>query len=616
MMKKIVIVSCVLAFLTTPWITPGYAKLERERPAKKAVDADGDGYHSKRDCDDSDALTYPGAFEAACGDTDRNCDGIVGPVCTPECSDIDGDGYSVEGGDCGAVDCNDGDSSVYPGAVEVCGDTIDQDCSDGDLACSGDDDPSKPHGSLAYQDYPLNCLSCHDVEAEEMLGSTHYRWVGDTTEMVNNPGGIQGKLTNAVNSYCISIKGDWPVCGSCHVGRGKKPDETNVGAENIDCLACHNEEYALARKRLADGSMGVESPTDSMVQNIQAPTRVSCLQCHAKAGGGDGVKRGDLSLATGTNSDPYFDVHMNKSGSDLSCQECHVFEEHKVIGRGSDLRPTDDVVRGSEIKCTTCHSGKDSSSGHDNEEIGRHVARVACQTCHIPTYAKVATETHRDWRSHHDGSPADGGSGPGHPLTEKQSNLIPEYMFWNRLSDNALLDDDASYTYDPATGTYPTSRPVGSIEDGMLYPFKYKTATQPITVNDNRLIALDTFEYLKATGDVQIAIEKGLVNMGYSADEPYRWIETDTYQLLNHGVVPASSALECASCHQNTNRIDLQNELGYELKGAESEVCTQCHGQKEKKSFTSVHDRHVKDKGYDCSSCHNFSRPERGLRQL
>ncbi len=561
MIKKLVIAGCVLAFLTTPWVSPVHAaKSERARPDKVGRDADGDGYNRKSDC-------------------------------------------------------NDRDSSVYPDADEICGDSIDQDCSGADLACSGGGDPSAPHSGLVYSQYPANCLSCHSAEADEMASSTHYKWTGEATDMVNNPGGVQGKLTNAMNSYCINIKGNWKVCGSCHVGRGEQPDTPNVGNENIDCLACHNEEYATARKRLTDDSMGVEAPTDSMVRNIQAPTRVNCLKCHATAGGGDGVKRGDLSLATGTNTDPHFDVHMNKSGSDLSCQSCHVFEKHKVIGKGSDLRPTDDVGRGAEISCTTCHTGKDSTSGHEDEDIGRHVARVACQSCHIPTYAKVATEIYRDWTRHHDGSFADGVSGPGHPFTVKEENLIPEYMFWNRFSDNALLHDDASATYDPAMGTYPTSRPMGDIEDGMLYPFKYKTATQPMISDNKVLIALDTYEYLKVSGNADTAIKNGLENMGYDpTNTPYEWIDTDTYQMLNHGITPASSALQCSSCHGNTNRIDLQNELGYELKGPESSVCTQCHESEGMEDFKYIHDKHVKDKGYDCSNCHNFSRPERDLQ--
>ncbi|MCF8055670.1 MAG: hypothetical protein K9K37_03410 [Desulfocapsa sp.] len=526
----------------------------------------------------------------------------------PVCQDTDGDGFTDSA--CGGQDCNDSDPLSYPGAEEVCDDTIDQDCNGTDLIC----DPDTPHAGLTFAEYPDNCLSCHYTEALEMQNSTHYRWVGETPDMVNNQGTLQGKLTNAVNSYCINIEGDWPVCGSCHVGRGKKPNDTSAGLENIDCLVCHNEEYSTSRIRLADGSMGVLAPTDSMVRNINAPTRANCLTCHAKAGGGDGVKRGDLSLATAHNSDPDFDVHMNSNGSDLSCQRCHIFENHLVIGKGSDLRPTDDVNRGAEIRCSTCHTNKESLSGHDSSTIGRHVARVACQTCHIPTYAKVATEVYRDWQVNINGQPADGSSGASHPYSTKEANLIPEYKFWNRLSDNYLLGDDASLTYDAAKGTYPTSRPLGDVQDGKLYAFKYKTANQPMTAVDSRLIALDTWEYLKVSGDADKSVRNGLVNTGYSADEPYTWVLTDTYQMLNHGVPDSSSALQCSSCHGSTSRMDLQGELGYQLKGSRSVVCYQCHGSEDNKPFVTIHDKHVKDKGYDCSWCHSFSRPERNLR--
>jgi hypothetical protein len=328
------------------------------------------------------------------------------------------------------------------------------------------------------------------------------------------------------------------------------------------------------------------------------------------------VKRGDISLATATNADPSFDVHMNTHGKDLVCQSCHVFRNHRVIGKGSDLRATDDISRGSEIRCTSCHTGKDGPSGHSTDKIGSHVAHVACQTCHIPTYAKVATEVRRDWRRHADGTPADGASGPGHPYTEKAANLVPTYVFWNRLSENSLLGDDAGLTYDAARGTYPTSRPVGSVSDrgSKIYPFKYKVAVQPKTVAGDQLIALDTAEYLKRSGNVTTSIEKGLVAMGLSAMEPYAWVTTDTLQLLNHGVAPASQALACAACHGTTARLNLKRDLGYALKGSTAQVCTQCHGSESVLSFTEVHSKHVTSKQYDCSWCHTFSRPERGLR--
>lgn len=478
------------------------------------------------------------------------------------------------------------------------------------------------HSSLTWNDYPSACLNCHQDEYSEMMGSTHYKWVGETPDMVNQPGSSQGKLTNAVNSYCINIVGDWPVCGSCHVGRGKRPDDPTAGAENVDCLMCHSEEYATQRARQPDGTMGVASPTDSMVQNISKPTRAACLQCHAKAGGGDAVKRGDLSLATISNSDANFDVHMNTSGTDMQCRECHVFENHKTIGKGSDLRPTDDLARGAEIKCSDCHGSNPHGSNYSPWDKESHPSNayirdrhanenVSCQTCHIPTYAKVATEVHRDWSHHHDGSPADGVSGPGHPHTDKAANLTPEYLWWNRLSDNHLLGDNAELTYDAAKDTYPTSRPIGSFMDGKIYPFKYKTAYQPIARGgncDSQLIALDTFVYLKGSGDVNEAITNGLTNMGCTG-ATVEWITTDTYQMLNHGVNPKSTALQCNDCHDMSGEtpagygpLDF-GALGYHTWPAKVKNCTLCH-EYESENWQDMHEKHAEELGKNCIGCH------------
>lgn len=71
-------------------------------------------------------------------------DKTVEAVFVQGCQDADGDGYTT--GDVGGtgctpspdIDCNDGDSEIFPGATEVCGDNIDQDCSGADLPCTGD----------------------------------------------------------------------------------------------------------------------------------------------------------------------------------------------------------------------------------------------------------------------------------------------------------------------------------------------------------------------------------------------------------------------------------------------------------------------------------------------
>jgi hypothetical protein len=41
-------------------------------------------------------------------------------ICKPECTDSDKDGFSIEGGSCGPVDCNDANAQTHPGSMEVC----------------------------------------------------------------------------------------------------------------------------------------------------------------------------------------------------------------------------------------------------------------------------------------------------------------------------------------------------------------------------------------------------------------------------------------------------------------------------------------------------------------
>jgi hypothetical protein len=114
------------------------------------------GYSGVRtDCDDADAAAHPGAQEVCNTGTDDDCDGLADDADSSTAAsslrtwyrDTDGDGYGdptastaacarPSGYAANSTDCDDSEETIHPGATEVCGDGLDNDCDDSAGACA------------------------------------------------------------------------------------------------------------------------------------------------------------------------------------------------------------------------------------------------------------------------------------------------------------------------------------------------------------------------------------------------------------------------------------------------------------------------------------------------
>ncbi len=120
---------------------------------------------------------------------------------------------------------------------------------------------------------------------------------------------------------------------------------------------------------------------------VRRPTSEMCQRCHLGAGGGPNAKHGVAPTSAEA------DVHVAKG---LACVDCHPTTNHRTAG-GADIKAHE--LPEVAVTCTSCH-GAPVHRGANAAILARHAARIACQTCHIPSIARdpnVPTVTHRDW---------------------------------------------------------------------------------------------------------------------------------------------------------------------------------------------------------------------------
>ena len=386
-------------------------------------------------------------------------------------------------------------------------------------------------------------------------------------------------------------------------------------------------------------------------QTVHPTTRKSCLNCHAGAAGADGAKRGDLNSQMASPSIT-LDRHMSPAGSDMTCSDCHSAGNHRIFGRGLDLRANDvppvfagadTNPAGNQFACTACHTASTVHNAVTNgATFARHVAKVACQTCHIPSYGKgVATEIARDWQAPHVSQTACNGRGGWLPEEVKSSTVTPpvpvtpSYQWFDGTSEvyylgESLIDvptvplaanvatafkasagasavnfdtNDPAFVLgvptaivDPTTGAI--NKALGAkIADAKIYPMKEHWGKLARHNDSNALIGHSTYEFFR-TGNFDYAVEQGMAQSGLTGS--YDVVPVHTFQTLNHGVEPQANALgaanRCGNCHSGTNqtggppRMDLK-AMGYRIRpnsagfsitvGANgTSTCTlSCHGK-------------------------------------
>ncbi len=408
-------------------------------------------------------------------------------------------------------------------------------------------------GVKSPQEVTKACLKCHPKSGAEVMKTAHWSWLsGDTTR--------NGKLVrfgkkNQMNNFCISVTGNWASCTTCHAGYGWTDKNFDFSKEeNIDCLVCHDGSGTYSKSK--GGLPKADVDLANVAGSVHRPTRENCGICHFNGGGGMGVKHGDLDDSL-LNANEKIDVHMGKLN--FQCVDCHQTKEHFIPGKVNATYSEATPVK--RFDCTNCHT----DAPHRDRQLNFHVARIACQTCHIPYFAKkTPTKMTWDWSKAGDAKRKE----DKHEYLKikgeftYESNVVPSYAWYTGKMERYITGDKLDSLSDQAI-----NKPIGSRQDSKakIWPFKVHLAKQIYdTVNLILIPPLTSGEGgYWSKFDWMTAAREGAKVAGLPFSGKFSFVPTRMYWPITHMVAPAKESITCQGCHAKSGRLDWR-ALGYE----------------------------------------------------
>ena len=430
------------------------------------------------------------------------------------------------------------------------------------------------------QDLTAACLSCHTERDKEVMATAHWTWLREVVRP-NGEKMMVGKK-NIPNNFCTGATGNNGSCMRCHIGYGWA-DETFDFNEptNIDCIVCHDRTNSYVKRKggagmpstVANATPDAPVPNYNYIaQNVGLPSRHNCGPCHFEGGGGNNVKHGDLEMAL-LNTTRKVDVHMAVDGKNMVCIDCHTTERHNIMGRQYSVS-ADNTNR---IHCEQCHT----ATPHGDMILDNHYRKVACQTCHIPIYAKVnPTKLYWDW------SEAGRRDENGDFITEYDTygkynylsikgrfvwdkDVIPEYHWFNGTASHFLYGDTITEIPVQMNRLYGEA----TCPDSKIWPVKVHRGKQPFDSEYRTIIAMKLAGEEVGEGafwldlDWERSIELGMDynNLPYSGN--WEFVRTEVYWPINHQVSPKEHVLNCVDCHTRNEKGRLASLNGFYMPG-------------------------------------------------
>lgn len=298
------------------------------------------------------------------------------------------------------------------------------------------------------------------------------------------------------------IKGFQAQCGECHTSTSR-----DLTTGKTDCRLCHETK---------DGK--------------GSTTLEQCLKCHQEY---STFKRGDILSEEK-------DIHLEMG---MSCQECHerlsdAHSDHQ-FSKGYAIDTTENTMEGT-LSCLSCHEQKPHTDIDEGEVIdSRHIAKIACVTCHTGPRPGEAIKTRRWDKFTKDGKPE---------TTTRQPGWIPIYKWYSgkKLGNFSVF---------------------GTTElMSKIYPFNVATYTWFVESSESSLddiIIVSEVKAADANKDGETTIEE-MRKYGNGKYKEAALITKDFNYSISHSISPAEKVFHCKDCHGEKAYVLDWEGLGYE----------------------------------------------------
>lgn len=399
------------------------------------------------------------------------------------------------------------------------------------------------------------CLMCHEDAGEQVISSNHWNWLSSVNSAKFKPELINEKYV-PINNFCLAVSDSSSQCIACHIPFAEMDEsfEFNL-TENIDCLVCHDQTGTYKRSPFGSGISEADIDLLAVAQSVGKPKTENCATCHFSGIGGVLLRSGAMDTSL-LNASEEIDFHLGGLG--FGCSDCHESEAHNISQKNESGE--------SPVTCEICHD----LNPHKKENLNNHSSAVACQTCHIPTYARTEPSiTYWDWSKageDRESSKDEFGQDTyfrslGELVWSK--NIKPEYFWSNGSSEYYELGEKVE-----KSKPIDISKPTGKISDAKskIFPFKVVKSKQPYDPVSKNLVIPRIYgeESYSSTHNWVTASTKGMQQINQEFSGTIDFIEIKMYWPINHTVMSADNALKCTSCHGKGGEGLLNwKELGY-----------------------------------------------------